>query len=59
MAHLREGSVVNYSTIQNATVTNLTDQYFELEYVDPATSETVVIVRSWATQAGIITVVTD
>jgi len=62
--HLRIGSVVNWGgtlgapTYGGAVVTNITDSYVELEWTDPATSNTHVLVRPW-NPAAIVEVVTD
>lgn len=62
--HLRVGSVVDYGgtlgapMYGSALVTNITDAYIELEWTDPATSQSHVLVRPW-NPAAIIEVVTD
>lgn len=58
-AHLRIGSVINYgSTYVNATVTNITGAYIEIEYLTPG-GVTEVRVISWSVASANIVVVTD
>lgn len=63
--HLRIGSVINYGgnpggpyAYSNATVTNITDAYIEMEWTNPADSVSYVVVRSWSVTAPLV-VVTD
>lgn len=56
--HLRVGSVVNFSNVTGALVTNLTDAYFEVEYTDPSTGEFMIRAFPWSVNLS-LQVVTD